>query len=796
MSKGKKLNIESESNFYTLLCNLGDKDKSIVLEALASEKKQLTESKELVLSNIDNVDKELSFYKKNFAVFEKENQHAIDFLFSFDNDYGLQEYFTLIGVDLNFLNDVRKIVTEEANTGAKFKIIKDKINDLHVTKDRFNREVDDLDSQLKENKKKTELSFSYASDLGALIEGSINENGTFNKDYVKGLLVPISEMASNYNYEFGSNFIDRASKAIFFPKDGLEEQFKRYVVSKGNIDSLFVESKNEEDIKIEFDDNTEEVKEDKVSLDNDAKKEDSSIKVEEEKIIDAEPIITDDSSLADIEIDLPEDFSNDEKDNIEAEEEAPEEHELEVEEQVEEKESDSEMPVEENNIDENIETEDNSSINKEATNDIVDIMSDKEPDLAELLVAPDTSSDVDAIINNCKLDNSMVNEDLRELLRYSNEDLVIKNFDTLRAINLEDNSIYYVNDDYSYLTDEELVEKINYLRGKGIVDKVIITALKNHYLDTNFEKIKNNVKVLEDNGIPFDKEYLVVMSYDLNNYVKAINSLAEYGIEPDDVEKTQYLYLLTRFSNNIIPNTEILKNYGISLLRKNGKYALEIYSVAPDVLQQNIDQILETGEVDLVDTIPEVLALNADTIVERINYLKDSNQEYKNGNVYSDVVYKPMAFRLEFGDNVVKDLVDLNESNNKLSSQIGNDYCSVLIEILGKYYSDPSSYMNLELDQDEQKVVDSLNHKFIEEFGAKQVSKGLYKLERDYISKTKFDRNLNYLVSVLLKNGQEVEGNYSEILLVSAYYNKRIETGSNFDLPREITNEINGGASI
>ncbi len=768
MSIDKRIDIESDKDFYNFLSNLGDKKNSIIVAALQAEGQRLNESKDHVLENMDSIDKDLAFYKKNFVVFERESQHAIDFLFSFDNDYGLQEYFALIGIEPDFLSGVRKIITEEANTGKKFKEIKKQISDLLDSKDKCKKEIEELDIQIKDNKKRLDLSSSYASDLGALIEGSINDNGTFNKDYVKGLLVPIEEAANKYDFDLGNNFIDRASKAIFFPKDGLEEEFKKYSNGgESKYSDIVLEDNNKKDISIEKEADEEAITEveeeptfvEDVQISEEEKAEEArniaSIDeafeqpVEEEITEETEEPVAEPQE--DIDISLPDDFNKEPGEMITE----PEEF-IEASEEVEEE----EPVIEEEQV---FETE---------------------PDIVDLLTPETHNADVDSIIENCNLNASMVSEGLSELLRYANEGEVRNNYDTLRAINLDEDNIYYESNGYAYLTDSELVDKINFLRGKGIGDKVIVTALNNHYLNNGLEKMKHNVQVLEDSNIPFNKEFLVVMDYDLSNYVKAIASLADYGIEPDDVEKTQYLALLTKFSNNIVPDTEILKDYGISLLRKNGKYALEIYAVEPEVLQQSIDQILETGEVGLVETVPEVLALNADTIVERINYLKDSNEDYKNGNVYSDVVYKPMAFHLQFGDNVVRRLIDLKDSNNQLSEEIGNDYCSVLIEILNKYYNDPSCYMSLELDQEEQVLVDELNSKFAEEFGAELISRSLYRMDNNYISKNKFERNLNYLVSVLLKNGQEVKGNYSEILLVSAYYNKRVEYGKNFDLPK------------
>ena len=69
MSIDKRIDIESDKDFYNFLSNLGDKKNSIIVAALQAEGQRLNESKDHVLENMDSIDKDLAFYKKNFVVF-------------------------------------------------------------------------------------------------------------------------------------------------------------------------------------------------------------------------------------------------------------------------------------------------------------------------------------------------------------------------------------------------------------------------------------------------------------------------------------------------------------------------------------------------------------------------------------------------------------------------------------------------------------------------------------------------------------------------------------------------------
>ena len=402
-------------------------------------------------------------------------------------------------------------------------------------------------------------------------------------------------------------------------------------------------------------------------------------------------------------------------------------------------------------------------------------------------------ANLEASIENDKneygLYNSKVSNELKALFENGDKKLIETNLETLRALNVSDSTFYYAMAGYSYLTDKDLASKLNYLRGKGVSEKVVLDAVELHYIDCSLESIKEGVNALENSDLGFDKRYLPILKYGVDNFFNALEELRNNGIEPDDSEIAAYLPILTKYADNVASDTEVLKDYGISLLRKNGKYELGLYLKKPADLVQSIDDIIESGEEALINNTPEVLALDTDAIIQRLMYVKKNKVDYKEGEVYADYIYKPNLFNREFDNPELESIGSREECNTALSKSLNNDLCSIFIEVLDKYYEDERSYKAVDLSEEERGVFEELKALLEKEFDAKLINKNTYEMNGVTISRNKFERNLSCLVSALLSNGEDLLSEARETLIVAALYNSRRPEGMIMNIPQEVERE-------
>ena len=767
-----------KKNLYTLLCNISDEKDSIIIDAINTERKDLEREKEDTLNFMSNTKNKIEHEKENLRIMNVGLSQAIDFFRLFDSNVDLQKYFSLLDIDANFLDNAKATVEEEQETNNLTGGISSEIERLEKEEIRLETDLDSLEEVIEKNQKISKEVYNITTDLYNLIEGAVNGNGSFNKDYVSGLLIPLEKVANKYNIGFPEGYLEDGAKAIFFPddEDGLSNSFIDYTNNR-NREIVFVEGKDK---------NTIEPEVEVVPKDNDL----DAIVFEEEPVVEdtAETIPVEDLDIA-------------REDVIEEEPKEPIEEKVEPEEEiVDEKEEVPEDGIDKNNVENVIEEIDKelvaSSVEEPVEEKVEEPIIEEpaveekveepveekvvEEDVKPNIVVPTPGED-NEIASLYGLDSNRVSKELLSLLGEAKEELVRKNMEELKIMNLDD-EFYYVNDGYSYLTDSELSSKFNLLRSKGINDKVLTAAIRAHYLDSSLENITKDIKLIEEKG-KFNESFLPLLKYKVSNFFDSMAKLNEYGIEPDEKEQLQYMTLLTVANDNILPDTEVLKDYGISLLRKNGKYELGLYIKNPLELEQSIDDIVETGEEDLVNTIPEVLKENTDYIVKIINYLKDNNIEYKDGDSYSDIVYKPLAFKEAYPNVELESLDSTKNSNANLAELLDNEYCTVLIQILERYYQDFESYKTFDLNESEMAVCDQLKEVFEQEMGASLVGKNTYKINNVYVSRNKFERNLYYLVSGLLSKEQDVMSIAKEVLLVSALFNSRKRVNKPIVLP-------------
>ena len=747
-----------KENIYYLLCNLADLDnKSIVLAAINRVIESTKLDKEETDKAVADVTERLERAKRYRVALKSGPDVFLHFVKEFNDNEVLVDYLSVLGYD-DCLKDFMESHKEEQKTNN----MKEKVEkDIATLSDQLHRlEVDAsrLEVSLKDYNTTLDNINNATADAKTLIEASMNHNGTFNKDFVEQTFAPFEEQAKIFGIVFPDKFVEEASKAIFFPQDGFDKVVEEY--RQGKFKELLYT--NNEPEKIDMDAIDEEVIKE-VPINN---VDITEVEPAEEEPVEEEPV----EEEATNEIEATDEIGEPEVTEEISEDIVPEIEDESIIEEVSNDRISADDLVEEPN--EGIKGTDISNV----ADRIIDEMNDE---VANLEVVQETK-------NEYGLYDSKISEKLETMLANADKKLIESNIENLRALNVSDDTFYYVSGDYSYLTDKDLASKLNYLRGKNVSEKAVLSAVEAHYIDCSLESIKEGVNALENSELGFDKKFMAIFKYGVDNFFKTLENLGKNGIEPDDSEISSYLSILARYSENIAPDTEILKDYGISLLRKNGKYELGLYLKKPADLVQAIDDIIEIGEEALINSTPEVLAMDTDTVLERINYYKNNNIDYKEGEVYAEPIIKPGLFNREFNDPELEPIGTRVECNVALEKSLNNDLCSIFIEVLDKFYNDERSYKAVELSEDEAVVFEELKGLLEKEFNAKLINKNTYEMNEVTISRNKFERNLSCLVSALLSNGEDLLSEAREVLIVSALYNSRRAVGMIMNIPHEV----------
>ena len=358
----------------------------------------------------------------------------------------------------------------------------------------------------------------------------------------------------------------------------------------------------------------------------------------------------------------------------------------------------------------------------------------------------------------------------------ADEELVERNYEILRSINLDDEA-YKMRFGHMYLTDADLSKKITLLRAKNISETKIQSMIKdtNSGLRVPFEDMERRIQSVENLQGKLDEENIYMICKDVSKYEENIDTLLRYGIDIDNKESRNHSAILFE-SLNIPANVEILKNYIISILKSNGKYALAVFWKKPEELLADIDALVEAGLENVIATHPEVLGMTASSIIKRVKWCEAKGYPVFSDDLRSepcDYILKADRFKKEFNYPMdLPELVDKKQTNDSLVELIGNsDYIEILMNTLDDYYSKTESYATPE-------VVDSMKERF-EEFShylednakAELAGKYTYKVDGVCICKNKLERNIAIILNTLAAAKQPTLGVEREIVLVSALYN-------------------------
>ena len=629
----------------------------------------------------------------------------------------------LKAIDVDF--QIGKLVAETRERAPKH------IEDLETTIQGIGEKISgcitrksELEEQLNNYNTDREKAERDRTGLISLLEQSLSsdpaERDALSTNYVKGVL-------SKFDH-FTTSEINELAKIIMFPEDGLFDYDEK--VKTGEIDF-----------------NQEEVAEEPEPV------------VEEE--VSAEPVEESSIDIEDLERVISQGISEESHDSEEPEEEKEEEPKEEIKD-IKDIYEHSEEPKEEP------EEEETSEEEKEEEPEEEPVEEEKDDSIENFL--KEIGINVERLSN---LDNY---EDIKKLLESTDRDVISEGYEILRSISAEEAAYSYANG-HMYIADSELNSKVTILRANGISDHKIKELLESNknILRSSYQELSDKIKSLKETGKAISDDTISLLSNDLVTYNKNVEILKDKGYEIEEKEQTNYFDVL-HSSPYISTDTEILKDYLISIVRKNGKYALDVFYKDPRKLLLDIDDIIESNLEGIIDTNPEVLGKKTDGLLARIKYCIDKGLDIRDGQdgPYYPYVLDYYAFAEKEGyDAELPELVDRNSTNSSLKDLLENDFVELLTDTLNEYYGKLTEYETIRLSDENNSKLEKLIGIMENKFHAETVGKYTYKVGDVFISRNKLERNISVLLNKLEETEEPIEGIEDIILLTSALYNLR-----------------------
>ena len=723
------------------LYNLKSED-SVIIKDITNRQKENEENKrdkENVLTETIN---ERNTTEEQLTTFEEQASQAIEAFGSYDNDSFSS--LSLIGIDFG-LGDKLKELKEKKDgfideTNEKIKNLSSKIEDI-------NSEIDELDEKSQDIKEELSKANQQKSKLGNLLEDIIdNENDSYNRGYVRNVL-------ESFEF-FTSAEVEELELLIIFPEKGLKE-FDSQKLYKNP--SNFIPAEPKEEVKEEI--KEEEKKEEQV--------EEPTIELDE-----SEPEIS--TEEENISINIPEEPKEDDTQIIVEDEK---EENIPVIEETNEEENDLFSKTEEDNKGFIDDFQGFPSFNEFlARADEKYGVSEEQQDVALATEEPVVEEPVveDKVIEKLGIKESEIPENNRTkiITLIENSNAPVKaNYDMLKVLELNDSEIFNVLDnDYMYITDEELISKITTLRGQGINDKAIKEEILNGNFKVSLNEIRERLSALKEKDNVVSNENINQLKNEVDKCEKNVKTLYNNGIDLEDIETRNYTSVLCS-ADQIQNQINYLKDYSIKLVRKNGKYALEPFWKKPKDIAVDIDDLLEADLSNLIESYPEVLGKNVETIQRRIKYCLENDipiVDENNSNVFYKYIYDEYEFHKMFGNVSLPSINSMKDNNSLLSTLINGDY----VEKLDSYYSNEIDNA-IELSDDNYKVLENILKKVPTILGA-TLDGLVYRIgDEALVSKNKLERNAAFLIDAISKEGKNANLLDKEIILSSAFFNSR-----------------------
>ena len=381
-------------------------------------------------------------------------------------------------------------------------------------------------------------------------------------------------------------------------------------------------------------------------------------------------------------------------------------------------------------------------------------------------------------IEGFKNDNTEDIEDIYQILSSVEQRVIEENYEILRSISLE-SEVYKMRKGHMYLADSDLNRKLTLLRAKGISEAKIQELIKytNSGLREDFATVEARVIAIENLHQKLDEENINLLQADIVQYEQNLEILASNGYELDEKEIRNHNLLLFE-SLNIPSNVEVLKEYLISIVRNNGKYALSVFWKNPIELLTDIDNLIEADLENIIATNPETLGVSATEVIKRVKYCEEKGEPIYEGNGRTEFckhISSYSDFYKKYGPSKnFPSIISMNEVNDMLPRLIGNeDYTEIIINTLESEYSNIKSLVGIEIVPEMKEEYDRLRHIMENQYNATVAGKYTYRLGDICISKNKFERNLILVLNALAQSKQSSNGVEREIILASALFNLR-----------------------
>lgn len=401
------------------------------------------------------------------------------------------------------------------------------------------------------------------------------------------------------------------------------------------------------------------------------------------------------------------------------------------------------------------------------------------PEPAETSVNKDSFKDY---LSNIGLDldrfvseNNMTLEEVIAVLNSVTPKTIEDNYELLRSINVSEEAIYRISNNHSFLADLDVAKKVTLLRAKNISELSIRELLtqENSGLRKDLSSFEECITAIEKAFGKLTDENISYLSYDMVNYLRNYTTLQSNGFELEEKELRNYFAVLLN-SKNIAEDIEVLKSYLISIVKKNGKYALSVFWKNSNELMNTIDTLIEAGLESAIATNPEGLSRNVNEMLRRVKYCEEQGQPvYEEDGTVCDYIIDFDKFVRQFGNVRLPEQAVEQASNQELPRIIGNeDYVEILLNTLDNYYSSENP-RPVEIEEEVSYAFEELKQQIVDKLSAVPNGKYTYQVNDVSISKNKFERNLVLLLNALAGSGQSPEGVERELLLVAALYDLR-----------------------
>ena len=702
-------------------------EESVITNSIKNEISNLTTNKEITLKEMNEQEEIKHDLENDLDKFVRESGMFVETFKSFDNDSFAMLREIGIDIQVGTMLDKISLSAPEYEKEQK-KLIKNSKNIIDDKK----KTIEDLQNSIEYNASSLREAEENQKGLNDLLVNILEQGNidSYNRAFIKGKLEKL-------NY-FSDDEICTLEMLILFPEQGLSEFDKQY--KEGKVDSISVE-------------------EPKINV------------IEEKETVEETKPVYEVKTDENIDYSIP---------TYEIEEPLFENNVMEIEKAL--------IPSEEVIVEEEVKEFEPITIKDEPFVPVIDLNFEI-PTFDEEFNFEDQTSKVEeptpvvveeqaqeSLLKKLNLIEERFTKKEIDLINNTNEAIVISNSELLTKeleLNPESEVIYNSYNNYMYLTDEELKNKVNILRSKGINDKIIRDEILSENIMCSQEQLSNRISLLEKNGESI-KDNLSLLKNSLETFYSNLDKLNKVGIPVDDKEKVNYRYILT--NKEVDEDLEVLKNYLIMLRKTNGKLALNVFNKEAKQLVLEIDKLIEANLEDLIDSNPEVLSQNVDTVIKRVEYCLQNNIEIKsNSDSYMKYIYDAQVFN-ELVNNKEESFANINlpSSEDTMTLLVDNIENKDLISILNDCYSKEEIATKIEIKNPEiENNFNNIMNSISDTLNGLSINQTERVLEIDglKVSINKFKRNLYEIVKLLHEQNKDIESNKKEAILVAALYN-------------------------